>query len=284
MSLSGCGVSERVSAIAPTDESIQIQQTNSIKIRVANKSNVEMKNIIITYYSDDEDYSQHEDYGDLAPGETADYRAVSASYRYAPMEAVIGGKQIRLFVSDFVGERPIPNGNYTYELTYDPDPRHSYDGFGNQLKYQQTALDSEIDRALDEEITKVILDEYYSEYGKNKVGWLDCVHQQTHRKDSEGSSPAIVYANVICTEPYFQSALGEEPKKLDDIPSLPIRFELKQEGNSFSVADYQFPRKAPLREEDIKKIFSSQAIKEMERSEIREDTYNKLRLRSGRDF
>ena len=53
----------------PTDESIQTQQTNSIKIRIANKSNVEMKNIVITYYSDDEDYSQRvKTMVDLAPG------------------------------------------------------------------------------------------------------------------------------------------------------------------------------------------------------------------------
>ena len=284
MSLSGCGVNERVSAIAPTDESIQIQQTNSLMIRVANKSDVEMENIAIMYHSYDENYSKPEDYGDLAPGETTDYHTVSASYSYAPMEAVIEGEKIRVGVTDFVGEALIPNGNYTYELTYVPNARYGYESLGSQLKYQQTALDSEIDRALNEEITQAIIDEYYGEYGKNRVIWLNCVHQQTHRNDSGGSSPVIVYASVICTEPYFQSAPGEEPKKLDAIPSLPIRFELKQEGNSFSVTDYQFPRKTPLQEKDIKKIFPSQAIKEMEHSKIRGDTYNKLRLKSGRDF
>lgn len=91
--LFSCGVSEKVDAIAPTDPSIQTQQTNSLMIRVANKSNVEMKNIVITYYSQAEDYSQPENYGDLAPGETTDYHAVSASYSYAPMEAVIEGKK-----------------------------------------------------------------------------------------------------------------------------------------------------------------------------------------------
>lgn len=287
MPLFGCGVNERVGAIAPTDESIQIQQANSVMIRVANKSNVEIKNIVITYYSHNEAYkmrSHPEAYGNLAPGKATDYHAVSASYSYAPMEAVIKDKQIRVGVTDFLGEGLIPNGNYTYELTYDPKAPYTYDGLSGQLKYQQTALDSEIDRALNAEIIRDILDEYYGEYGKNKVTWLSCVHQQTHRNDSEGSSPAIVYANVICTEPYFQSALGEETKKLDAIPSLPIRLELKQEGNSFSVTDYQSPRKTPLREKDIKKIFPSRAIKEMERSNIREDTYNKLRLKSGRDF
>lgn len=183
-----------------------------------------------------------------------------------------------------MGEAIIPNGNYTYVLTYNPNALHDYISLSGQLKYQQTALDSEIDKVLNEDITKATLDEYYGEYGKDKVLWFDCVHQQTHRKDSEGSVPAIVYANVVCTEPYFQSAPGKEPKKLDAIPRLPMRFELEQEGSSFSVTDYQFPRKAPLQEKDIKKIFPSRAIKEMERSEIREDTYNHLRLKSGRDF
>ena len=293
MSLSGCGASEwideRVSAIAPTDPSIQTQQTNSLMIRVANKSNVQMKNIVITYEPSDKNGTtsflpQAEAYGSLAPGEMTDYHVVGASYSYAPMEAVIEGKKIRLGVTDFFGEALIPNGNYTYELTYDPNALYSYNGLSGQLKYQQTALDGEIDRALNEGITEDILDEYSDEYDKNTVSWFYCVHQQTHRKDSEGSSPVIVYANVICTEPYIQSAPGEERKKLDAIPRLPMRFELKQKGNSLSVTDYQFPKKPPSREKDIKNIFPSRAIEEMERSQIREDTYNKLRLKSGRDF
>ncbi|MGB3297198.1 MAG: hypothetical protein WBA76_02935 [Phormidesmis sp.] len=297
VSLFGCSASElmgglmgeRVEAIAPTDPSIQIQQTNSLMISVANTSNIEMKNIVITYDSLDNSgsnqfHSQPEAYGDLAPGEVTDYHTVGASYSYAPMEATIKGKRIRLGVTDFVGESLIPNGNYTYNLAYDPSALYTYNGLSGQLKYNQTTLDSEIDRALTEEITEDIFDEYYGEYGKNKVFWLNCVHQQTHRKDSEGSSPAIIYANVICIEPYFQSAPGEEIKKLNAIPQLPMRFELRQENSSFSVTDYQFPRKAPWREKDIKKIFSSRAIEEMENAEIREDTYNKLRLKSGREF
>lgn len=293
MSLFGCGVhellGEQVEAIAPTDPSIQIQQTNNIMIRVANKSNVEMKNIVIKYYSPDQNnssqfHSQSEAYGNLAPGEVSDYHTVDASYRYAPMEATIAGKRIKLGVTDFVGEMPIPNGNYTYDLTYDSNALDTYDGLSGYLKDSQTTLDSEIDSALDEEIIQAILDEYSGEYGKDKVRWFDCVHQQTHREDRKGSSPAIVYANVVCIKRYFVPAQRGEVKLIEDMLRLPMRFELEQEGNSFSVTDYQFPRKAPLQEKDIKKIFSSRVIEEMERSEIREDTYNKLRLKSGREF
>ena len=57
----------------------------------------------------------------LLPAETSAYRTIDSTFGYAPMEMSINNEEIRQGVTDFVGESTIPNGNYTYELTYGPD-------------------------------------------------------------------------------------------------------------------------------------------------------------------
>ena len=60
---------------------------------------------------------QQEGYGDLAPGETSDYRPVGRAYRYAYVALQADGDPYVLQPIDYVGETPLAAGYHTYVLT-----------------------------------------------------------------------------------------------------------------------------------------------------------------------
>jgi hypothetical protein len=93
-----------------------------VMIRVANRSDVELRDVVVRFPS------QTERYGDIPPGKTTEYRKVSKAYSYARIRAVIDGKEVVLQPTDYVGERLLSGGNYTYSLRHDPkatDKRNS---------------------------------------------------------------------------------------------------------------------------------------------------------------
>jgi len=91
-----------------------------VMIRVANRSDVLMSNVVVKFPS------QTETYGDIAPGSATDYRKVNRAYPYAYVEAVVSGNQAILQPIDYVGERLLAGGNYTYELTHNPRASDKY--------------------------------------------------------------------------------------------------------------------------------------------------------------
>lgn len=258
-------------------------------IRAANVGDQPLGDVIIHFSSIDEKgqnaTSQSEKYGDLSPAERSEYHLVNGSFRYAPMEALVNGERVRMGVTDFFGEYAIPNGNYTYELVYGPRAMNGgVEDIDGQLIYDQTALDSELDSALDEEITIAILDEYYREsdptpgidgddYGSIRSA---CVHQQTHEGINKKAASVVVYAKVICKITYPQN---ERIEKFNSIFPLPIRIELQEQNNAFFVVGYQFPQKGSDYEQDIKKIFALSAIDEIAAAEIEAATYKHLTLK-----
>ncbi len=258
----------------------QIQQTDRVMIRVANKSDQPIDDIVIDFSGSDNgvDFAyQTEAYGSLAPADMSSYHHINSSFRYAPMEVSIGGAKIQQGVTDFVGEVPIPNGNYTYELTYGPvEGSQGKAVLESYLVYDQTTLDRAIARTLDAEITAVIAKAYYPD--KALIHWFDCVHQQTHRGAMSGTSEIVVYAKVVCSEP---SSEPHPNKRLEGILPLPIRVKLAKKENSFSVVNYQFPADYPSRENELKEIFSPQAIAEINAAPIEKETYTRLRLKVG---
>ncbi len=274
------------------DDSEQVQQVGQLMIRAANKGNQPLENVVIHFSSIDKNgknpTKQSEEYGDLAPAEVSDYRSVSGSFRYAPMEALVAGELVRGGITDYVGEYKIPNGNYTYKLSYGPNPMNgdSEDLYG-RLTYDQTNLDSAIDSALEQEIENAISDEYYRNYPRtievdgdiyDSMLRMRCVHQQTHRGVSS-SSQTIVYAKVVCSDPLFQPALGADTERLQAIPPLPIRIELHKQDSSFFVVNYQFPQAGSEYKASAEKIFLPSKIEEISLSEIRAATYSHLQLK-----
>ncbi len=99
-----------------------------VMIRVANRSDVEIHSVVVKFPS------QTEMYGKIVPGAATDYRKVDKAYGYAYIEAVIDGKPAVLQPIDYVGERLLSGGNYTYALTYNPSATDKHDILRFQLE------------------------------------------------------------------------------------------------------------------------------------------------------
>ena len=262
-------------------------------IRAANKSDRPLNNVVIHFSSVDREgkNATHQTvaYGDLAPTEASEYRLVKGSFRYAPLEALLDGKQVRALVTDFVGEYAIPKGNYTYELTYGPNPMNGdREGLAGQLVYDQTPLDRAIDSAIDDEIAIAILNEYYRESPPMPETDSDdystlrnaCVHQQTHQGTQRGMEATfVVYATIICKATSDRSSIDRELEDFNNAFPLPIRIELHKQDDTFTVVNYQFPRKGSDYKRDIEKIFSSTAANEIAEAKIAAATHNYLALK-----
>lgn len=88
-----------------------------VRIRVDNRSRVDFDRVVVKFPS------QEEDYGRVGAGRQSDYRQIAEAYRYAHIEVTINSSTVALRPMDYVGEEPLPPGDYTYALSYDPAAR-----------------------------------------------------------------------------------------------------------------------------------------------------------------
>jgi len=84
---------------------------NAIQVRVRNDSGTRLVNVQATFPGSNKDW-----FGNLAPGAASDYADVAKAYRYAPVEAVGAGRTLRFMPADYVGEKALAPGMYTYSL------------------------------------------------------------------------------------------------------------------------------------------------------------------------
>ena len=84
---------------------------SDVEIRVANRSNVPIQEVVIGFPS------QTEAYGTIPPKGVTEYQVVKKAYRYAQVVAKIGGEEVMIQPFDYVGEKPLKSGKYTYVLT-----------------------------------------------------------------------------------------------------------------------------------------------------------------------
>ncbi|MEX2607837.1 MAG: hypothetical protein WD708_10870 [Kiritimatiellia bacterium] len=92
-----------------------------VMIRVANRSNVPFHEVTVQFPS------QTENYGNILPGETTEYREIGEAYRYAYVKAWISGEEAVLQPTDYVGEKLLSGGNYTYVLEYNNEATEKWD-------------------------------------------------------------------------------------------------------------------------------------------------------------
>lgn len=96
-------------AVAPGDAS-RDSAAPVVHIRLHNTTNVDLEVVTVRFIN------QTEHYGSIARGGFTDYRAVRGAYRYAQVEARRDGHRFLVQPLDYVGERPLSAGRYTYTL------------------------------------------------------------------------------------------------------------------------------------------------------------------------
>jgi hypothetical protein len=82
------------------------------EIRVHNSTGADLDSVRIYVPEPREEV----DFGPVAKGEYSEYRTVPIAYRFAEVEASGQAESFSLRPYDFVGERPLPEGRYTYRL------------------------------------------------------------------------------------------------------------------------------------------------------------------------
>lgn len=85
-------------------------EATEVNIRLSNVSPYSYQDIRVS--STDDQVS----YGDLESGEFTDYKIFEKAYRYGFVELQINGSTYTLQPIDYVGETPLENGYYTYQI------------------------------------------------------------------------------------------------------------------------------------------------------------------------
>jgi len=86
----------------------------NVNIRLSNSSNFNFENIIVNTSTGNMNYDN------LNSGEFSEYKTYELAYRYAFIELLADGETYTLQPIDYVGETPLKNGNYTYEINVNP--------------------------------------------------------------------------------------------------------------------------------------------------------------------
>jgi len=81
-----------------------------VKIRLSNVSQYDFQNIVVNTTTGDVNFE------DLKSGQKSDYKVFDKAYSYAFVELEINGQTYTLQPIDYVGETPLENGNYTYQI------------------------------------------------------------------------------------------------------------------------------------------------------------------------
>jgi hypothetical protein len=90
---------------------------NPVEVRISNASAVAFDNVVVGFPDGEEAY------GSILAHRDSDYRAVERAYRYAYVEAMVGGQKLVLQPIDYVGESLLPEGRYSYVLDVASDGR-----------------------------------------------------------------------------------------------------------------------------------------------------------------
>lgn len=95
-------------------------ENSEVFIRISNVSAYNFQNITVNTWNNPLNYE------DLGSGELSAYQMVTKAYRYAFVELEIDGETYTIQPIDFVGETPLKNGHYTYEIDADISTQQQY--------------------------------------------------------------------------------------------------------------------------------------------------------------
>jgi hypothetical protein len=84
--------------------------TSELNIRLSNVSEYNFQNIVVNTTTGNTDFEN------IGSQEMTSYKTFETAYRYAFVELEIDGETYTLQPIDYVGETPLENGNYIYEI------------------------------------------------------------------------------------------------------------------------------------------------------------------------
>ena len=84
--------------------------TSELNIRLSNVSQFDFQNIVVNTTSGNTSFEN------ISSEQMTNYKTFETAYRYAFVELEIDGETYTLQPIDYVGETPLENGNYTYQI------------------------------------------------------------------------------------------------------------------------------------------------------------------------
>ena len=96
------------------------------EIRLSNSSQLNFKNVIV------DTGTGQVNFGDLDSGKQTEYKKFTKAYGYAFVKLEIDGKTYIIQPIDFVGEKPLTDGRYAYQLSINGNPGQ-YSGLNLKL-------------------------------------------------------------------------------------------------------------------------------------------------------
>ena len=82
-----------------------------IEIRIRNNSEIDFDSVRVVFPDRDEAV-----FGPIPKGTSSDFKRTTRAYRYAEIHVKAGGQELRLQPYDYVGERELTPGRYSYVL------------------------------------------------------------------------------------------------------------------------------------------------------------------------
>ncbi|MCF6307131.1 MAG: hypothetical protein L3J09_04155 [Flavobacteriaceae bacterium] len=95
--------------------SSKTENSSDLQIRISNVSEFNYDNIKVSTTGD------MVDFGNLNSNSKSEYKVFDTAYRYAFIEFQINGETFTLQPIDYVGETPLENGKYAYEINVNID-------------------------------------------------------------------------------------------------------------------------------------------------------------------
>jgi hypothetical protein len=83
----------------------------NIEIRIRNDSEIDFDSVRVVFPDRDEAH-----FGPIPKGASSDFKTTTRAYRYAEIHVNAGGRELRLQPYDYVGERELSPGRYSYVL------------------------------------------------------------------------------------------------------------------------------------------------------------------------
>jgi hypothetical protein len=95
------------------------EESTDLQIRISNVSDYNFEDINVNTTGDIVNF------GDLNSNSKSDYKIFNLAYKYAFIEFLIDGETFTIQPIDYVGETPLENGKYSYEINIDPNSQFS---------------------------------------------------------------------------------------------------------------------------------------------------------------